>query len=326
MAGTWGSQGKDDGTPEPDRGDGAGLTHDPVKDYLAQIGVVPLLKAEQEIDLARRIEAGLMAEHVLATARDLTDEQVRDLDWIAADGRACKEHFLAANLRLVVSVARRYKVPTMPMLDLVQEGNLGLIKAVEKYDYARGNRFSTHAIWWIRQAITRSLSEQSRIIRIPAHVAEQITKLRRVTRVLGTELEREPTVEELAAELDITPERVVQLQRWDRDPVPLDTPVGEGEATELFELLLETDAIEPVDIVAFHALQEALESLLSSLDEREADIVRRRFGLWDGRLWKLGEVAELYGLTRERIRQIESKALGKLRHPSRAQRLQDFAA
>jgi RNA polymerase primary sigma factor len=302
------------------------LTHDPVKDYLAQIGVVPLLNAEQEVDLARRIEAGLMAEHVLAAGRDLTDEQRRDLEWIAADGRACKEHFLAANLRLVVSVARRYKVPTMPMLDLVQEGNLGLIKAVEKYDYARGNRFSTHAIWWIRQAITRSLSEQSRLIRIPAHVAEQITKLRRATRVLETELEREPTPEELATELDIAPERVVQLQRWDRDPVPLDTPVGEGEATELFELLLETDAIEPVDVVAFHALQDALESLLSSLDEREADIVRRRFGLWDGRLWKLGEVAELYGLTRERIRQIESKALGKLRHPSRAQRLQDFAA
>jgi RNA polymerase primary sigma factor len=306
--------------------DTAGLTYDPVKDYLAQIGVVPLLDAAQEVDLARRIEAGMMAQHVLDTSDGLTDDQRRDLELIAADGRACKEHFLAANLRLVVSVARRYKVPTMPMLDLVQEGNLGLIKAVEKFDYARGNRFSTHAIWWIRQAITRSLSEQSRLIRIPAHVAEQITKLRRATRLLETDLEREPTPEELAAELDLTPERVVQLQRYDRDPVPLDAPVGDGEATELFELVLETDAIEPVDIVAFHALQEALESLLSSLDEREADIVRRRFGLWDGRLWKLGEVAELYGLTRERIRQIEAKALGKLRHPSRAQKLEDFAA
>lgn len=309
-----------------DHADSAGLTNDPVKDYLSQIGVVPLLNAEQEVDLARRIEAGLMAQHVLDTSHGLTDGQRRDLEWIATDGRACKEHFLAANLRLVVSVARRYKVPTMPMLDLVQEGNLGLIKAVEKFDYARGNRFSTHAIWWIRQAITRSLSEQSRLIRIPAHVAEQITKLRRATRQLATDLEREPTPEELAAVLDLTEERVVQLQRYDRDPVPLDAPVGNGEATELFELLLETDAIEPVDIVAFHALQRALESLLSSLDEREADIVRRRFGLWDGRLWKLGEVAELYGLTRERIRQIESKALGKLRHPSRAQKLQDFAA
>ena len=314
------------GAAEHEHADSAGLTNDPVKDYLAQIGVVPLLDAEQEVDLARRIEAGLMAQHVLNTSDDLPDDQRRDLEWIAADGRACKEHFLAANLRLVVSVARRYKVPTMPMLDLVQEGNLGLIKAVEKFDYARGNRFSTHAIWWIRPAITRSLSEQSRLIRIPAHVAEQITKLRRATRQLETALEREPTPEELAAELGLTPERVVQLQRYDRDPVPLDAPVGDGEATELFELVLETDAIEPVDIVTFHALQRALESLLSSLDEREADIVRRRFGLWDGRLWKLGEVAELYGLTRERIRQIESKALGKLRHPSRAQKLQDFAA
>jgi RNA polymerase primary sigma factor len=324
MAGREASQRMDAAAHE--HADSPGLTNDPVKDYLSQIGVVPLLDAEQEVDLARRIEAGLMAQHVLDTGDDLTDELRGDLERIAADGRACKEHFLAANLRLVVSVARRYKVPTMPMLDLVQEGNLGLIKAVEKFDYARGNRFSTHAIWWIRQAITRSLSEQSRLIRIPAHVAEQITKLRRATRQLETALEREPTPEELAAELDLTPERIVQLQRYDRDPVPLDAPVGDGEATELFELVLETDAIEPVDIVAFHALQEALESLLSSLDEREADIVRRRFGLWDGRLWKLGEVAELYGLTRERIRQIESKALGKLRHPSRAQKLQDFAA
>lgn len=314
------------GTATLERVEGAGLTHDPVKDYLAQIGTVPLLDAEQEIDLARRIEAGLMAQHVLDTVEGLSTQERQDLEWVAADGRACKEHFMAANLRLVVSVARRYKVPTMPMLDIVQEGNLGLIKAVEKYDYARGNRFSTHAIWWIRQAITRSLSEQSRLIRIPAHVAEQITKLRRATRQLATELERDPTVEELAEVLELKPERVVQLQRWDRDPVPLDAPVGEGEATELFELVLETDAIEPVDIVAFHALQEALEELLSSLDEREADIVRRRFGMWDGRLWKLGEVADMYGLTRERIRQIEKKALGKLRHPSRAQKLQDFAA
>ena len=306
--------------------DGHSLSTDPVKDYLQRIGAVGLLTAEQEVDLARRVEAGLMAEYVLASGASLDDQSRADLEWIAADGRAAKEHFLAANLRLVVAVARRYKVPGTPMLDLVQEGNLGLIKAVEKFDYARGNRFSTHAIWWIRQAITRALSEQSRVIRVPAHVAEKITKLRRATRQLQTGLEREPTVAELAAALEMTPERVTDLQRYDKDPVSLDAPIGDEEATELSAIVLDDSAIDPGDAVTYRALQEHLDSVLGALDVREADIIRKRFGLWDGRQWKLGEVADDYGLTRERIRQIEAKALGKLRHPSRSQQLQDFAA
>ena len=302
------------------------LSTDPVKDYLQQIGGVPLLNASEEVELAKRIEAGLIAARKIASG-EVDDVDLRlDLEWIVEDGLRAEQHFLEANLRLVVSVARRYNVPGMPMLDLVQEGNLGLIKAVHKFDYARGNRFSTHAIWWIRQAITRALSEQSRVIRVPAHVADQITRLRRANRKLQTQHERQPTVEELAAELELTEERVKALQGYDRDPVPLDAPVGADEATALFELLTDSDAINPEEAVAFHILQGMLDSLLDSLDPREADIIRKRFGLWDGRIWKLGEVATSYGLTRERIRQIETKALGKLRHPSRAQKLQDFAA
>ncbi len=302
----------------------AGATADPVKDYLKQIGKVPLLNAEQEVELAKRIEAGLFAEEKLAEDLRLASDQRIDLEWIAEDGRRAKNHLLEANLRLVVSLAKRYTGRGMLFLDLIQEGNLGLIRAVEKFDYTKGYKFSTYATWWIRQAITRAMADQARTIRIPVHMVEVINKLARVQRQMLQDLGREPTPEELAAELDMTPEKVIEVQKYGREPISLHTPLGEDGDSEFGDLIEDSEAIQPGEAVSFTLLQEQLHSVLDTLSEREAGVVSMRFGLTDGQPKTLDEIGKVYGVTRERIRQIESKTMSKLRHPSRSQVLRDY--
>jgi RNA polymerase primary sigma factor len=302
----------------------AGATADPVKDYLKQIGKVALLNAEQEVELAKRIEAGLFAEELLNSGRKIDKKMHRDLEWIAEDGRRAKNHLLEANLRLVVSLAKRYTGRGMLFLDLIQEGNLGLIRAVEKFDYTKGYKFSTYATWWIRQAITRAMADQARTIRIPVHMVEVINKLARVQRQMLQDLGREPTPEELARELDMTPEKVVEVQKYGREPISLHTPLGEEGDSEFGDLIEDSEAIVPSDAVSFTLLQEQLDSVLDTLSEREAGVVKMRFGLTDGQPKTLDEIGKVYGVTRERIRQIESKTMSKLRHPSRSQVLRDY--
>ncbi len=302
----------------------AGATADPVKDYLKQIGKVPLLNAEQEVELAKRIEAGLFAEEKLNSGMKLSATARGDLEWIAEDGRRAKNHLLEANLRLVVSLAKRYTGRGMLFLDLIQEGNLGLIRAVEKFDYTKGYKFSTYATWWIRQAITRAMADQARTIRIPVHMVEVINKLARVQRQMLQDLGREPTPEELAKELDMTPEKVVEVQKYGREPISLHTPLGEDGDSEFGDLIEDSEAVVPADAVSFTLLQEQLDSVLDTLSEREAGVVTMRFGLTDGQPKTLDEIGKVYGVTRERIRQIESKTMSKLRHPSRSQVLRDY--
>jgi len=303
----------------------AGATADPVKDYLKQIGKVSLLNAEQEVDLARRIEAGLYAEYKLKNEADsMTSKQRRELHFIAQDGQNAKNHLLEANLRLVVSLAKRYTGRGMQFLDLIQEGNLGLIRAVEKFDYTKGYKFSTYATWWIRQAITRAMADQARTIRIPVHMVEVINKLARVQRQMLQDLGREPTPEELAKELDMTAEKVVEVQKYGREPISLHTPLGEDGDSEFGDLIEDSEAIVPADAVNFTLLQEQLHDVLDTLSEREAGVVSMRFGLTDGQPKTLDEIGKVYGVTRERIRQIESKTMSKLRHPSRSQVLRDY--
>ena len=303
----------------------AGATADPVKDYLKQIGKVPLLNAEQEVELAKRIEAGLFAEEKLAEGRRTLSTDARiDLEWIAEDGTRAKNHLLEANLRLVVSLAKRYTGRGMLFLDLIQEGNLGLIRAVEKFDYTKGYKFSTYATWWIRQAITRAMADQARTIRIPVHMVEVINKLARVQRQMLQDLGREPTPDELAVELDMTPEKVIEVQKYGREPISLHTPLGEDGDSEFGDLIEDSEAIQPGEAVSFTLLQEQLHSVLDTLSEREAGVVSMRFGLTDGQPKTLDEIGKVYGVTRERIRQIESKTMSKLRHPSRSQVLRDY--
>ncbi len=302
----------------------AGATADPVKDYLKQIGKVPLLNAEQEVELAKRIEAGLFSEEKLSREGKLSAKLLDELEWISEDGQRAKYHLLEANLRLVVSLAKRYTGRGMLFLDLIQEGNLGLIRAVEKFDYTKGFKFSTYATWWIRQAITRAMADQARTIRIPVHMVEVINKLARVQRQMLQDLGREPTPDELAKELDMTPEKVVEVQKYGREPISLHTPLGEDGDSEFGDLIEDSEAIVPADAVSFTLLQEQLHAVLDTLSEREAGVVSMRFGLTDGQPKTLDEIGKVYGVTRERIRQIESKTMSKLRHPSRSQVLRDY--
>ena len=308
----------------------AGATADPVKDYLKQIGKVALLNAAQEVELAERIEAGLYAEQKLKGDESYRDKNGRltkagrELTMIADDGRAAKDHLLEANLRLVVSLAKRYTGRGMLFLDLIQEGNLGLIRAVEKFDYAKGYKFSTYATWWIRQAITRAMADQARTIRIPVHMVEVINKLARVQRQMLQDLGREPTPEELAKEMDITPEKVLEIQQYAREPISLDQTIGDEGDSQLGDFIEDSEAVVAVDAVSFTLLQDQLRSVLDTLSEREAGVVRLRFGLTDGLPRTLDEIGQVYGVTRERIRQIESKTMSKLRHPSRSQVLRDY--
>jgi RNA polymerase primary sigma factor len=303
----------------------AGATADPVKDYLKQIGKVALLNAEQEVELAKRIEAGLFAdEKINDDHTKIKTSQVDDYEWIAEDGRRAKNHLLEANLRLVVSLAKRYTGRGMLFLDLIQEGNLGLIRAVEKFDYTKGYKFSTYATWWIRQAITRAMADQARTIRIPVHMVEVINKLARVQRQMLQAFGREQTPEELARELDMTPEKVVEVQKYGREPISLHTPLGEDGDSEFGDLIEDSEAVVPADAVSFTLLQEQLHDVLDTLSEREAGVVSMRFGLTDGQPKTLDEIGKVYGVTRERIRQIESKTMSKLRHPSRSQVLRDY--
>ncbi|QKJ19442.1 RNA polymerase sigma factor [Microbacterium hominis] len=303
-----------------------GATADPVKDYLKQIGKVPLLNAAEEVELAMRIEAGLFAEEKLSqmSEADKRSQLGLDLQWVARDGQRAKSHLLGANLRLVVSLAKRYTGRGMQFLDLIQEGNLGLIRAVEKFDYTKGFKFSTYATWWIRQAITRAMADQARTIRIPVHMVEVINKLARVQRQMLQDLGREPTPEELSRELDMTPEKVIEVQKYGREPISLHTPLGEDGDSEFGDLIEDTEAVVPADAVGFTMLQRQLESLLDSLSEREAGVIRMRFGLGDGQPKTLDQIGDTFGVTRERIRQIESKTMAKLRHPSRSQSLRDY--
>jgi len=303
-----------------------GATADPVKDYLKQIGKVALLNAAEEVELAMRIEAGLFAEEKLSQMADTEKRSQlgRELAWVARDGQRAKSHLLGANLRLVVSLAKRYTGRGMQFLDLIQEGNLGLIRAVEKFDYTKGFKFSTYATWWIRQAITRAMADQARTIRIPVHMVEVINKLARVQRQMLQDLGREPTPEELSRELDMTPEKVIEVQKYGREPISLHTPLGEDGDSEFGDLIEDTEAVVPADAVGFTMLQKQLESLLDSLSEREAGVIRMRFGLGDGMPKTLDQIGDTFGVTRERIRQIESKTMAKLRHPSRSQSLRDY--
>ena len=303
-----------------------GATADPVKDYLKQIGKVALLNAAEEVELAMRIEAGLFAEDKLSQMTDAEKKSQlgRELIWVSKDGARAKSHLLGANLRLVVSLAKRYTGRGMQFLDLIQEGNLGLIRAVEKFDYTKGFKFSTYATWWIRQAITRAMADQARTIRIPVHMVEVINKLARVQRQMLQDLGREPTPEELSRELDMTPEKVVEVQKYGREPISLHTPLGEDGDSEFGDLIEDTEAVVPADAVGFTMLQKQLESLLDSLSEREAGVIRMRFGLGDGMPKTLDQIGDTFGVTRERIRQIESKTMAKLRHPSRSQSLRDY--
>ena len=313
-----------DDTDEPEQQVmAAGATADPVKDYLKQIGKVALLNAEQEVTLAKRIEAGLFADESL-TEGTVKPGDIDDYEWIAEDGKRAKNHLLEANLRLVVSLAKRYTGRGMLFLDLIQEGNLGLIRAVEKFDYSKGYKFSTYATWWIKQAITRAMADQARTIRIPVHMVEVINKLARVQRQMLQDLGREPTPEELAKELDMKPEKVVEVQKYGREPISLHTPLGEDGDSEFGDLIEDSEAVVPADAVSFTLLQEQLHSVLDTLSEREAGVVSMRFGLTDGQPKTLDEIGKVYGVTRERIRQIESKTMSKLRHPSRSQVLRDY--
>ena len=302
----------------------AGATADPVKDYLKQIGRVALLNAELEVELATRIEAGLFAEEALKADKKMDKKLKRELDWIVEDGKRAKNHLLEANLRLVVSLAKRYTGRGMLFLDLIQEGNLGLIRAVEKFDYTKGYKFSTYATWWIRQAITRAMADQARTIRIPVHMVEVINKLARVQRQMLQDLGREPTPEELAKELDMTPEKVVEVQKYGREPISLHTPLGEEGDSEFGDLIEDSEAVKPEESVTFTILQEQLMQVLGGLTNREADVIKARYGLTDGQPKTLDEIGKVHGVTRERIRQIESKTMSKLRHPSRSQSLRDY--
>ena len=303
----------------------AGATADPVKDYLKQIGRVNLLNAEQEVDLSERIVAGLYAQHLLDTESDKMDfKRRRELKWAANDGKRAKDHLLEANLRLVVSLAKRYTGRGMLFLDLIQEGNLGLIRAVEKFDWKKGFKFSTYATWWIRQAITRAMADQARTIRVPVHMVEVINKLSRVQRQMLQDLGREPTPDELARELDMPVEKVQEVQKYGREPISLHTPLGEDGDSEFGDLIEDTDAIAPSDAVAFSLLQEQFKQVLETLSPREAGVIKMRYGLEDGQPKTLDDIGRVYGVTRERIRQIESKTMSKLRHPSRSQTLRDF--
>ncbi|MFP7706855.1 RNA polymerase sigma factor [Trueperella sp. LYQ141] len=302
----------------------AGATADPVKDYLKQIGKVPLLNAAEEVELAQRIEAGLYAQHILNTTEIEDRKYRRELELISRDGANAKKHLLEANLRLVVSLAKRYTGRGMLFLDLIQEGNLGLVRAVEKFDYAKGFKFSTYATWWIRQAITRAMADQARTIRIPVHMVEVINKLARVQRQMLQDLGREPTTEELAVELDMTEEKVIEVQKYGREPISLHTPLGEDGDSEFGDLIEDSEAVVPDDAVGFTLLQDQLNQVLDTLSEREAGVVAMRFGLTDGQPKTLDEIGKVYGVTRERIRQIESKTMSKLRHPSRSQVLRDY--
>lgn len=303
----------------------AGATADPVKDYLKQIGRVSLLNAEQEVDLSERIEAGLYAQHLLDTESEgMEFKRKRELKWAAADGKKAKDHLLEANLRLVVSLAKRYTGRGMLFLDLIQEGNLGLIRAVEKFDWKKGFKFSTYATWWIRQAITRAMADQARTIRVPVHMVEVINKLSRVQRQMLQDLGREPTPDELARELDMPVEKVQEVQKYGREPISLHTPLGEDGDSEFGDLIEDTDAIAPSDAVAFSLLQEQFKQVLETLSPREAGVIKMRYGLEDGQPKTLDDIGRVYGVTRERIRQIESKTMSKLRHPSRSQTLRDF--
>ena len=301
---------------------------DSVRAYLKQIGKVALLNAEEEVDLAKRIEAGLYGAERLRQAEDttekLTTQMRRDLRWIVRDGERAKNHLLEANLRLVVSLAKRYTGRGMAFLDLIQEGNLGLIRAVEKFDYTKGYKFSTYATWWIRQAITRAMADQARTIRIPVHMVEVINKLGRIQRELLQDLGREPTPEELAKEMDITPDKVLEIQQYAREPISLDQTIGDEGDSQLGDFIEDSEAVVAVDAVSFTLLQDQLQSVLQTLSEREAGVVRLRFGLTDGQPRTLEEIGQVYGVTRERIRQIESKTMSKLRHPSRSQVLRDY--
>ncbi len=301
---------------------------DSVRAYLKQIGKVALLNAEQEVELAKRIEAGLYAAERLRQAEDTSEKLAiamrRDLHWIVRDGERAKNHLLEANLRLVVSLAKRYTGRGMAFLDLIQEGNLGLIRAVEKFDYTKGYKFSTYATWWIRQAITRAMADQARTIRIPVHMVEVINKLGRIQRELLQDLGREPTPEELAKEMDISPDKVLEIQQYAREPISLDQTIGDEGDSQLGDFIEDSEAVVAVDAVSFTLLQDQLQSVLQTLSEREAGVVRLRFGLTDGQPRTLDEIGQVYGVTRERIRQIESKTMSKLRHPSRSQVLRDY--
>ncbi len=319
---------KDDKKPLAAEGE-VGISTDLVRAYLKEIGKVPLLTAEMEVELAQRIEAGLFAAEKArqadaGEAAKLSAALRRDLDWLVHDGQKAKRHLLEANLRLVVSIAKRYLGRGMLFLDLIQEGNLGLIRAVEKFDYTKGYKFSTYATWWIRQAITRAMADQARTIRIPVHMVEQINKLTRVQREMLQELGREPTPEELAKELDMTPEKVVEIQGYAREPVSLETTIGDDQDSNLGDFIEDADAPIAADVVSYGLMQEQLNEVLRTLTDREAAVVKMRFGLVDGQPRTLDEIGREFGLTRERIRQIESKTLSKLRHPSRSQKLRDY--
>jgi len=302
----------------------AAATSDPVRMYLKEIGRVPLLSAAEEVDLAKRVEAGLFASEKLTTVRDLPVGLERELEQVERDGQFAKKRLIEANLRLVVSIAKRYVGRGMLFLDLIQEGNLGLIRAVEKFDYTKGYKFSTYATWWIRQAITRAIADQARTIRIPVHMVETINKLLRVQRQMLQDLGREPTPEELGAEMEMPPERVREIQKLAQEPVSLETLIGEEEDSNLGDFIEDSDAIVPIDAASFILLQEQLDAILHTLSEREKKVIQLRFGLTDGHARTLEEVGREFGVTRERIRQIESKTLSKLRHPSRSQRLRDY--
>jgi RNA polymerase primary sigma factor len=317
------------GPPGPGSYDQVGA--DPVRAYLVQLKRVALLSADQEVELAKRIEAGLYAAERLSTMSTpaegdtaLVRQLRRDLRWIMRDGERAKNHLLEANLRLVVSLAKRYTGRGMAFLDLIQDGNLGLIRAVEKFDYTKGYKFSTYATWWIRQAITRAMADQARTIRIPVHLAEIINRLARLQRELPKDLGREPTVEELARELDITPERVREIRGHAREPISLDQTIGEDGDSQLGDFIEDSEAVVAVDAVSFTLLQDQLRSVLATLSEREAGVIRLRFGLTDGRARTLDEIGQIYGVTRERIRQIESKTMSKLRHPARSEALRGY--
>ncbi len=300
-------------------------TNDPVRMYLKEIGRVSLLTAQEEVSLAKRIEAGLIAEDELAkSSNGLREEEENELRWLARDGARAKRHLVEANLRLVVSIAKRYVGRGMAFLDLIQEGNLGLIRAVEKFDYTKGYKFSTYATWWIRQAITRAIADQARTIRIPVHMVETINKLLRIQRQLLQDLGREPTAEEIGEQMELPPDKVREIQKISQEPVSLETPIGEEEDSSLGDFIEDSEAVIPLERASFRLLQEQLESVLHTLSGREKEVIRLRFGLTDGQPRTLEDVGKQFGVTRERIRQIESKTLSKLRHPSRSQKLRDY--
>jgi RNA polymerase primary sigma factor len=311
---------------EADLDDQTSVMGDSVHTYLKSIGRTSLLTAEQEVDLAKRIEAGLYAEHKLETEAKLSQARRRDLEDVAEDGRSAKSHMLEANLRLVVSVAKKYSDRGLSLLDVVQEGNLGLIRAVEKFDYSKGYKFSTYAMWWIRQAIQRGFADSARTIRLPVHVLEMLSKLSRVERDMHQRLGREPTPEELAVELDRTPDQIEELLRTSRQPISLDSTIGEDGETSIGDLIEDTDAPEASELVDRQLLADQLRHALDALTPREATIMAMRFGLYDGNPHTLDEIGRALGLTRERIRQLEKQSLSKLRHPSRAQPLLDYAS